>query len=57
VTVGHYIKLCRVCKAVIEQCRCPAIDKDVQWATCWSCIDRQREKNRKRYEGDKDGKP
>lgn len=34
---SHYIKKCSSCGAVIEQCRCMALDKTVLYGTCRTC--------------------
>ena len=35
--MGHFIELCKVCRAVISQCRCPAKDKEVKYGLCAQC--------------------
>ena len=43
----HFIEKCQYCNATIAQCRCPAINKEVQWGTCYSCkkVKEQAEKD------------
>jgi predicted nucleic acid-binding Zn ribbon protein len=35
--MSHYIKKCKECGAVIEQCRCFALDKTVTYGLCEDC--------------------
>jgi len=30
----HFIEYCRVCHAVVSQCRCPAPDKEIRYGLC-----------------------
>lgn len=35
--MSHSITKCRICEAIITQCRCGAKDKTVNWDYCHSC--------------------
>lgn len=35
--MSHYIEKCRVCEAVVSQCRCPAPNKELRLVLCKSC--------------------
>jgi len=35
--MSHFIKLCRVCNAVISQCRCPSPNKTTSYGLCSQC--------------------
>lgn len=37
----HYIVKCEKCGAVIAQCRCPALDKQIKYSICDACLKRQ----------------
>ena len=41
--MGHFIVVCKDCKKIITQCRCPAKDKRTIYETCDKC----KEKNEK----------
>lgn len=34
---SHYIIMCRKCKKVMGQCRCPSKDKTIHYETCEYC--------------------
>jgi len=40
----HYIEKCRGCKKVIEQCRCPDLNKTVRWSICEDCLKKNKKK-------------
>lgn len=37
-TGNHYVEKCKECSRIIGQCRCPALDKAVQWGVCSECL-------------------
>jgi hypothetical protein len=36
-THGHVRVICRICKCVIMQCRCPSKDKRIEYQVCDKC--------------------
>lgn len=41
---AHFKEICRVCGALITQCRCPALDKTVRYGICEGCKQRETER-------------
>lgn len=39
----HYITICKECKCVINQCRCPSKEKTVNYGFCKTC--KEKDKN------------
>lgn len=35
--MSHFIEKCHDCKAIISQCKCPSVDKEVRWSVCEKC--------------------
>jgi hypothetical protein len=33
----HYIKKCKMCEVVLEQCRCPDLHKNITYGLCGEC--------------------
>lgn len=33
----HFIEKCKLCGAVINQCRCPSKDKEIRYGVCVAC--------------------
>ena len=34
---GHFMEVCKVCGTVVNQCRCPSLDKDKRMVICRAC--------------------
>lgn len=43
-STGHYMKKCRFCEKVYEQCRCPSKEKTLLWGVCRECREAGRDK-------------
>lgn len=41
-TIKHFIRKCEFCRKVIAQCRCPSLDKKIEWGVCHECLGRDR---------------
>ena len=35
--MNHYIEICKICKTVVSQCRCPSPNKDKRETVCDKC--------------------
>jgi len=42
--MGHFIEKCKLCGAVIAQCRCPSKDKAVRYGICKECKAKEAKK-------------
>jgi len=41
--MSHFIKICEECKDILNQCRCPAKDKNVIYGICSRCRKKKEE--------------
>lgn len=39
--MSHFIKVCKLCEAVISQCRCPSEDKVKEYGICEKCANKE----------------
>ena len=40
---NHFVKKCKDCNVVINQCRCPDLNKKVIWGFCNKCKKKEKE--------------
>ncbi len=46
--MGHFIKKCKKCQAVISQCRCMDCNKTIEWGLCRKCYEAPHNAENKR---------
>jgi len=37
IKMTHFKELCKICKTVMSQCRCPSPDKEIRYGVCKEC--------------------